>query len=218
MNVLVACEESQRVAMSFWDKGHYAFSCDVLPCSGGHPEYHIQGDALGILNGGDFVTMDGRKHHVDKWDLLIAHPPCTYLTNTGNRWFNELKYGESAIERKRLREEAAIFFMKFAKANVEHIAVENPIGYMSTHYKKPDQIIQPYEFGEPERKATCLWLKNLPLLTPTNIVKPNIVVLPSGKTDSMLHYSTFRLNKSERSRIRSQTFWGVAKAMADQWG
>ena len=199
MNVLVACEESQRVAMSFRDKGHYAFSCDVLPCSGGHPEYHIQGDALGILNGGDFVTMDGRKHHVDKWDLLIAHPPCTYLTNTGNRWFNE-------------------FFMKFAKANVEHIAVENPIGYMSTHYKKPDQIIQPYEFGEPERKATCLWLKNLPLLTPTNIVKPNIVVLPSGKTDSMLHYSTFRLNKSERSRIRSQTFWGVAKAMADQWG
>lgn len=218
MNVLVACEESQRVAMSFRDKGHYAFSCDVLPCSGGHPEYHIQGDALGILNGGDFVTMDGRKHHVDKWDLLIAHPPCTYLTNTGNRWFNKLKYGESAIERKRLREKAAIFFMKFAKANVEHIAVENPIGYMSTHYKKPDQIIQPYEFGEPERKATCLWLKNLPLLTPTNIVKPNIVVLPSGKTDSMLHYSTFRLNKSERSRIRSQTFWGVAKAMADQWG
>lgn len=218
MNVLVACEESQRVAMSFRDKGHYAFSCDVLPCSGGHPEYHIQGNALEILNGGDFVTMDGRKHHVDKWDLLIAHPPCTYLTNTGNRWFDELKYGESAIERKMLREEAAIFFMKFAKANVEHIAVENPIGYMSTHYKKPDQIIQPYEFGEPERKATCLWLKNLPLLTPTNIVKPNIVVLPSGKTDSMLHYSTFRLNKSERSRIRSQTFWGVAKAMADQWG
>lgn len=218
MNVLVACEESQRVAMSFRDKGHYAFSCDVLPCSGGHPEYHIQGDALKILNGGDFVTMDGRRHHVDKWDLLIAHPPCTYLTNTGNRWFNELKYGENAINRKKLREEAAIFFMKFTEANAERIAIENPIGYMSTYYRKPDQIIQPYEFGEPERKATCLWLKNLRLLTPTNIVKPNIVVLPSGKTDSMLHYSTFRLNKSERSRIRSQTFWGVAKAMADQWG
>ena len=218
MNVLVACEESQRVAMSFRDKGHYAFSCDVLPCSGGHPEYHIQGDALKILNGGDFVTMDGRRHHVDKWDLLIAHPPCTYLTNTGNRWFNELKYGENAINRKKLREEAAIFFMKFTEANAERIAIENPIGYMSTYYRKPDQIIQPYEFGEPERKATCLWLKNLRLLTPTNIVKPNLVVLPSGKTDSMLHYSTFRLNKSERSRIRSQTFWGVAKAMADQWG
>lgn len=218
MNVLVACEESQRVAMSFRDKGHYAFSCDVLPCSGGHPEYHIQGDALKILNGGDFVTMDGRKHHVDKWDLLIAHPPCTYLTNTGNRWFNEARYGENAINRKKLRGEAAIFFMKFAEANAEHIAVENPIGYMSTYYRKPNQIIQPYEFGEPERKATCLWLKNLPLLTPTNIVKPNIVVLPSGKTDSMLHYSTFKLNKSERSRIRSQTFWGVARAMADQWG
>lgn len=218
MNVLVACEESQRVAMSFRDKGHYAFSCDVLPCSGGHPEYHIQGDALEILNGGDFVTMDGRKHHVDKWDLLIAHPPCTYLTNSGNRWFNELKYGEEAINRKKLREEAATFFMNFVKAPAEHIAIENPIGYMSAIYRKPDQIIQPYEFGEPERKATCLWLKNLPLLTPTNIVKPNIVVLPSGKTDSMLHYSTFRLNKSERSKIRSQTFWGVAKAMADQWG
>lgn len=218
MNVLVACEESQRVTMSFRDKGHYAFSCDILPCSGGHPEYHIQGDALEILNGGDFVTMDGRKHHVDKWDLLIAHPPCTYLTNTGNRWFNEERYGENARNRKRFREDAAKFFMKFAEANVEHIAIENPIGYISTYYRKPDQIIQPYEFGEPERKATCLWLKNLTLLTPTNIVKPNIVVLPSGKTDSMLHYSTFRLNKSERSRIRSQTFWGVAKAMADQWG
>lgn len=217
MNVLVACEESQRVAMSFRHKGHYAFSCDILRCSGGHPEYHIRDDVLKILNGDNFVTMDGIKHHFDKWDLIIAHPPCTYLTNTGNRWFNELKYGEKATERKLLRQEAALFFMEFTKANAEHIAIENPIGYMSTYYRKPDQIIQPYEFGEPERKATCLWLKNLPLLTPTKIVKPDIVVLPSGKTMSRLHYETFRIEKEERSRVRSQTFWGVAEAMANQW-
>lgn len=218
MKVLVACEESQRVCTAFREKGHEAYSCDLQPCSGGHPEWHIKGDALTILNGGHFMTESGKQQYIDKWDLIIAHPPCTYLTNTGNRWFNELKYGEDAINRKKLREEAVIFFMKFAEANVEHIAIENPIGYMSTHYRKPSQIIQPYEFGEPERKATCLWLKNLPLLTPTNIVKPNIVVLPSGKTMSKLHYDTFKLEKSERSRIRSQTFWGVARAMAEQWG
>lgn len=218
MKVLVACEESQRVAMSFRDKGHYAFSCDILPCSGGHPEYHIQDNVLKTLDGGDFVTADGKKHHVDKWDLIIAHPPCTYLTNTGNRWFNVSKYGQKAVKRGELRREAALFFMEFAFANAEHIAIENPIGYMSTYYRKPDQIIQPYEFGEPERKATCLWLKNLPLLTPTNIVYPNIIVLHSGKTMSKLHYDTFTLEKTERSRIRSQTFWGVARAMANQWG
>ena len=218
MNVLVACEESQRVAISFRNKGHYAFSCDILRCSGGHPEYHIRDDVLKILNGGDFVTMDGRKHNVGRWDLIIAHPPCTYLTNAGNRYFNTSKYGEKAINRKLLRQEAALFFMKFTKANAEHIAIENPIGYMSTYYRKPDQIIQPYEFGEPERKATCLWLKNLPLLIPTKIVKPDIIVLSSGRTDSRLHYETFRMEKEERSRVRSRTFWGVATAMADQWG
>lgn len=218
MNVLIACEESQRVAMSFRDKGHYAFSCDILRCSGGHPEYHIRDDVLKILNGGVFVTMDGQKHNVDRWDLIIAHPPCTYLKNAGNRYFNASKYGEKAINRKLLRREAALFFMEFIKANAEHIAIENPIGYMSTYYRKPDQIIQPYEFGEPERKATCLWLKNLPLLIPTKIVKPDIIVLSSGRTDSRLHYETFRMEKEERSRVRSQTFWGVARAMADQWG
>lgn len=218
MNVLVACEESQRVTISFRNKGHYAFSCDILRCSGGHPEYHIRDDVLKILNGGDFVTMDGRKHNVGRWDLIIAHPPCTYLTNAGNRYFNTSKYGEKAINRKLLRQEAALFFMEFTKANAKHIAIENPIGYMSTYYRKPDQIIQPYEFGEPERKATCLWLKNLPLLIPTKIVKPDIIVLSSGRTDSRLHYETFRMEKEERSRVRSQTFWGVATAMADQWG
>lgn len=218
MKVLVACEESQRVTLCFRARGHIAYSCDILPCSGFHPEWHIKGDALMILNGGHFVTESGKEEYINKWDLIIAHPPCTYLTNTGNRWFNELKYGEDAINRKKLREEAAIFFMNFVKAPAEHIAIENPIGYMSTYYRKPDQIIQPYEFGVRERKATCLWLKNLPLLTPTNIVEPNIVVLPSGKTMSKLHYDTFRLEKSERSRIRSQTFWGVARAMAEQWG
>ena len=218
MKVLVACEESQRVTLCFRARGHIAYSCDILPCSGTHPEWHIKGDALTILNAGHFVTESGKEQYIDKWDLIIAHPPCTYLTNTGNRWFNEAKYGERAVERKKLREEAAIFFMKFAEANVEHIAIENPIGYMSTYYRKPDQIIQPYEFGVRERKATCLWLKNLPLLMPTNIVEPIIVNLPSGKTMSKLHYDTFRLPKAERSRIRSKTFWGVARAMAEQWG
>ena len=220
MKVLVACEESQRVCTAFREKGHEAYSCDLQPCSGGHPEWHIMQDAIPLLDGRcNFKTMDGIEHSINgKWDLIIAHPPCTYLTNTGNRWFNELKYGEKAINRKKLREEAAIFFMKFVEAKAEHIAIENPIGYMSTYYRKPDQIIQPYEFGVRERKATCLWLKNLPLLTPTNIVEPNIVVLPSGKTMSKLHYDTFRREKSERSRIRSQTFWGVARAMAVQWG
>lgn len=218
MKVLVACEESQRVTICFRARGHIAYSCDILPCSGLHPEWHIKADVLTVLSGGRFVTESGKEEYIEKWDLIIAHPPCTYLTNTGNRWFNELKYGKDAINRKKLREEAAIFFMNFVKAPAEHIAIENPIGYMSAYYRKPSQIIQPYEFGEPERKATCLWLKNLPLLTPTNIVKPNIVVLPSGKTMSRLHYETFRLEKSERSRIRSQTFWGVARAMAEQWG
>lgn len=218
MKVLVACEESQRVATCFIARGHIAYSCDILSCSGLYPGCHIKGDALTILNGGHFVTEDGKQQYIDKWDLIIAHPPCTYLTKTGNRWFNEAKYGESAITRKRLREEAAIFFMNFVKASADHIAIENPIGYMSTYYRKPDQIIQPYWFGEPERKATCLWLKNLPLLTPTNIVEPTIVDLPGGKTMSKLHYDTFSLPRDKRSKIRSRTFWGVARAMAEQWG
>ena len=159
MKVLIACEESQEVCKAFRAKGHEAYSCDIQEPSGGHPEWHILGDALKALEGGQVVTMDGVTHDVGKWDLLIAHPPCTYLSVTGNRWFNVDKYGEKARRRINNREEAANFFMSFVNANVERIAVENPIGYMSTHYKKPTQIIHPYMFGDPERKATCLWLR-----------------------------------------------------------
>ena len=221
MNILIACEESQRVCIAFRDKGHNAFSCDILSCSGGHPEWHICGDVLPLLNGNCvFRTMDGVKHRIDaKWDLLIAHPPCTYLTVTGNRWFNEERYGEKARRRKELRNDAADFFMSFINADVDKIAVENPIGYMSTAYQKPSQIIHPYMFGDPARKATCLWLKGLPKLTPTNIVEPDIIHYQNGNgTDNPWHMETMKLPAKERAKARSKTFPGIAKAMAEQWG
>lgn len=205
MKVLVACEESQRVTMAFRELGHEAFSCDIEPCSGGHPEWHIQDDALLVINEG--------------WDLIVAHPPCTYLTVTGNRWFNVERYGEKAIKRHRLREEAAQFFMAFINADCERIAVENPIGYMSSTFRKPDQIIHPYMFGDPERKATCLWLKGLPLLEATNAVEPEIIKYKNGKgTDSRWHMETMKLPPKERAKERSKTFPGIARAMANQWG
>lgn len=205
MKVLVACEESQRVTMAFRELGHEAFSCDIEPCSGGHPEWHIQDDALLVINEG--------------WGLIVAHPPCTYLTVTGNRWFNVERYGEKAIKHHRLREEAAQFFMAFINADCERIAVENPIGYMSSTFRKPDQIIHPYMFGDPERKATCLWLKGLPLLEATNVVEPEIIKYKNGRgTDSRWHMETMKLPPKERAKERSKTFPGIARAMANQWG
>ena len=221
MKVLIACEESQRVCEAFRTKGHEAYSCDIIECSGGHPEWHIMGDVLPLINGFcEFETMDGAKHSINsKWDILIAHPPCTYLTVTGNRWFNIEKYGEAAVKRHKDREEAAEFFMMLAGADCEHIAIENPIGYMSTFWRKPDQIIQPYQYGHPARKATCLWLKGLPKLVPTEIVEPEIIVYKNGKgTDNPWHMNTMKLPKDERARERSKTFPGIAKAMAEQWG
>lgn len=204
MRVLVACEESQRVCIAFREKGHEAYSCDILECSGGHPEWHIQDDVL---------------KHLEGWDLIIAHPPCTYLTVTGNRWFNIDRYGEKAIQRHHLKKEAIAFFMKLINAPCEKIAVENPVGAMSSEYKKPDQIIQPYEYGHPMTKKTCLWLKNLPLLQPTNIVKPKYVICADGKRYSKVHVETFSIkDPQERARVRSKTFEGIAKAMAEQWG
>lgn len=164
-------------------------------------------------------TMDGQTHDVGKWDLVIAHPPCTYLTVTGNRWFNVERYGEKAIQRLADREEAASFFMQFVNADCEHIAIENPVGYMSTAYRKPDQIIQPYYFGNPARKATCLWLKGLEPLEPTNIVEPVVIKYKNGKgTDNPWHMETMKLPPTERAKARSKTFPGIAEAMADQWG
>lgn len=221
MKVLVACEESQRVCIAFRNKGHEAYSCDIIECSGGHPEWHIQWDVLPLLNGNcSFLTADGQLHRIDgKWNLIIAHPPCTYLTVTGNRWFNEERYGEAARQRKRDREEAVRFFMAFANADCEKIAIENPIGHMSTAWRKPDQVIHPYMFGDPARKGTCLWLKGLTPLKPTKVVEPEIIAYKNGKgTDNPWHMDTMKLPPDERAKARSKTFPGIAQAMADQWG
>ena len=205
MRVLVACEESQTVCKAFRERGHEAYSCDILPCSGGHPEWHIQGDVSPLLD--------------EYWDLIIAHPPCTYLTVTGNRWFNEEKYGDKARQRKKLREEAIDFFMQFVNTPCSKIAIENPVGIISSVYKKPTQIIQPYEFGEPYEKKTCLWLKGLPKLKPTKIVQPEKrVTFASGKSMPAWYADAWHLPKEERARVRSKTFEGIAKAMAEQWG
>lgn len=223
MNILVACEESQRVCKAFRDKGHNAFSCDLLPPSGDMPQYHIQGDVLPLLNGNcSFKTLDGEEHYIQgKWDFILAFPPCTYLTSAGNRWFNEERYGDKARERKKLREEAAQFFMAFVNADCEKIVIENPVGYMNKQYRKPDQIIQPYQFGTPISKKTCLWLKGVAPLKPSDIVSPEedtFIYASTGKKDSKFRLETLHMNKEARARERSKTFIGVANAMANQWG
>lgn len=204
MRILVACEESQAVTKELRRLGHEAYSCDIQECSGGRPEWHIKGDAL------ELIKM--------KWDMIIAHPPCTYLAVTGNRWFDVERYGEKARQRYKERQEAVDFFMAFANADCERIAIENPIGVMSTMYKKPSQIIHPYMFGDPARKATCLWLKGLKPLDPTNIVEPEVIRYKNGKgTDSPWHMETMSLPPAERAKARSKTFQGIARAMAEQW-
>lgn len=221
MKVLVACEESQRVCKSFREKGHEAYSCDILKSSGGFPQFHIKGDVIPILNGNCiFYTEDHRIHYIEgNWDLIIAHPPCTYLTVTGNRWFNIEKYGEKAIQRNKYKIQAIEFFMKIVNAECNKIAIENPIGFMNTFYRKPDQIIQPYMFGDPYEKRTCLWLKNLNLLLPDNIVTvPERTKFNSGKTMPKWYADLWKLSKEERAKERSKTFPGIARAMAEQWG
>ena len=205
MNVLVACEESQRVCNAFRERGHNAFSCDIQPCSGEHPEWHLQQDVLPLLK--------------EKWDMIIAFPPCTYLTVTGNRWFNIDRYGEKAIQRHKDRKEAIDFFMAFANADCERIAIENPVGIMSSEWRKPNQIINPWQFGDAFEKKTCLWLKGLPELTPTNIVEiPPRKKFDSGKSMPSWYAEAWHLPKEERAKLRSKTFPGIARAMASQWG
>lgn len=153
-----------------------------------------------------------------KFDLMIAHPPCTYLTVTGNRWFNVDKYGDKAIQRAKNREGAIEFFTKLCNVDIEYIAVENPVGVMSSIYRKPEQIIQPYVFGDEARKTTCLWLKNLPKLTPTKIVSQGeSVEFASGKRMPKWYADAFKLSPSERQKERSKTFQGIADALAKQW-
>lgn len=221
MRILLACEESQAVTIELRKLGHEAYSCDIIPCSGGHPEWHIRWDALAIINGNcTFLTEDCELHHIDsEWDMIIAFPPCTYLTVTGNRWFNVDRYGEKAIQRQKDREDAIKFFMAFANADCQRIAIENPVGIMSSTWRKPNQIVNPYEFGDPFEKKTCLWLKGLPELQPTNIVEvPPRKQFDSGKSMPSWYAELWHLPKEERAKMRSKTFPGIAKAMAEQWG
>lgn len=202
MKILVACEESQAVTIELRRLGHEAYSCDIEPCSGGHPEWHLQQDVLPLLR--------------EKWGMIIAFPPCTYLTCTGNKWFKP-EYESRFPTRKQDRESAKEFFIEIANANSQKIAIENPVGIMSTVWRKPDQIIQPYQFGHAEKKTTCLWLKNLPLLNPTNNVEPIIYQCKSGAREPKWHMETIGLPAHERSKARSKTFHGIAVAMAEQW-
>lgn len=205
MKILVACEESQAVTKEFRRLGHEAYSCDIEPCSGGYPEWHLQQDVTELLN--------------QKWDMILAFPPCTYLTVTGNRWFNVQRYGEKAIQRIKDRKEAIKFFMMFANADCEKVVIENPVGIMSTEWRKPDQIIQPYEFSDPYEKKTCLWIKGLPKLIPVNQVEPPPrTQFESGKSMPTWYAEAWKLPKEERAKLRSKTFPGIAKAMAEQWG
>ena len=232
MRVLVACEESQRVTTELRKLGHSAYSCDLVACSGGFPEWHIQGDVLPLLNGDcSFSTMDGKSHKISgKWDMIIAFPPCTYLTNAGTRHFSpRCNPPEKIAARLKLRENAVDFFLKFVNADCERIAIENPVGYMSNHFKKPTQIIEPYFFAESTEdseiyvtKRTCLWLKGLPKLKPTNdLPRPapyRKYVNMHGKVKGVCWCMNISgANQTERAKRRSKTFMGVAKAMANQW-
>ena len=216
MKILVACEESQAVTKELRRLGHEAYSCDIIECSGGHPEWHIMRDVIPLLKtevimvieedgredwvfGHEFRTMDGKFHEVfNGWDMIIAFPPCTDLAASGARHF--------AAKRTDGRQQRSIeFFMAFAEAECPRVAIENPVGIMSTIFRKPDQIIQPWQFGHGETKATCLWLKGLPALKPTQVVE--------GREQRI-----WRMPPSaERAKLRSKTYPGIARAMAEQW-
>jgi site-specific DNA-cytosine methylase len=203
MNILVACEESQSVTKELRKLGHEAFSCDLLPCSGGHPEWHIQKDVFKVINKG--------------WDMMLAFPPCTDLSVSGARHFKRKRADGS-------QQKSIKFFMDLANAPIKKIALENPIGIMSTEWKKPEQIIQPWMFGDKAQKSTCLWLKNLPELIPTDIVEKGEFFEFTSKKGikkrmPMWYYKALQKAKTpaERRTLRSKTFKGIAKAMADQW-
>ena len=222
MNVLVACEESQRVCISFREKGHNAFSCDIQECSGGRPEWHIQGDALlylsPVFDNIRFVTMDGKLHSIFKWDLIIAHPPCTFLSNAGAVRLYPRK-GVLNQERYEQGLNAKAFFMAFYNADCERICIENPIPSKVFDMPPYTQIIQPYQFGEPYSKKTCLWLKGLPQLQQTEICenfKPFVSCGTSANKGNPEKAGFSRAGGAQK--IRSKTFWGIARAMAEQWG
>ena len=220
INILVACEESQRVCEAFRKLGGKAYSCDIIECSGSHPEWHIMQDAVPLLNGGcSFKTMDGVEHSIDgKWDLIIAHPPCTYLTNAGACRMYPQK-GKIDTNRFAKAMDAKKFFMAFLNAECEKICIENPMPLSVIELPKKTQVIQPYEFGHPYTKKTYLWLKGLPNLVPTNIVEP-VGPYVCGNSEIWKKQAAKGVvyGKEKSAKHRSKTFEGIARAMAEQWG
>ena len=217
MRVLIACEESQATTKAFRKLGHEAFSCDLLPCSGGHPEWHFQCDIFEVIN--------------QEWDLMVAHPPCTFLTGSGVQWLSNPEDRALPFEERRPhpkypnRRQDMLDSVEFVKAlynaPIKHIAIENLVGLLSSRWMKPNQIVQPYMFGDEATKSTCLWLKNLPLLVPTNIVaKGERTIFASGKSHPKWYADALKnaKTKEERQTLRSKTFEGMAMAFAEQWG
>ena len=202
MRILIACEESQAVCIAFRQKGHEAYSCDIIDCSGGHPEWHIKTDAM------ELIKM--------RWDMIIAFPPCTYMTKAGA--VRMRVKGEIVPERYQKAMEAKEFFMKFYDADCPKIAIENPVPMKLIGLPPYDQIIQPYQFGHPYSKRTCLWLKGLPPLFATEIINEHTPYVNGGCKDTKGNYRCFQGRKERDPKIRSKTFPGVAKAMAEQWG
>lgn len=202
--ILISCEESQTICKAFRNLGHEAYSNDIMDCSGGHPEWHLKMDVFEAVN------------HME-WDCMIGHPPCTYLTITGNKWFKP-EFKDRFPDRHKQREDAIKFFIDLYNVNISYIALENPVGVMSSRWRKPDQYVQPYEYGDPHSKKTGLWLKGLPKLIPTKIVEPQFHIYKDGRRDPIWHIETLKLPADERSKARSKTFQGIADAIAQQWG
>ena len=203
MKILVACEESQTITKKLRALGHEAYSCDLIDCSGGHPEWHLKEDAILVAN---------REH----WDMMIAHPPCTYLSHAGARWL----YPKGVLNEDRYKKgmDAKVFFMELLNAPIERIAVENPLPSKIYGLPPHTQIIQPYQFGDEAQKKTLLWLKGLPELKYTNLVsKGEMVTYKSGKTKAKWFMDAAKGTKEERARLRSVTFDGIAEAMVNQW-
>jgi hypothetical protein len=231
LNILVACEESQAVTRELRLLGHNAYSCDLLPCSGGHPEWHFNTDVFEVIENKGGTLQNGKKVKIKgNWDIMIAHPPCTYLAVSGAQWYYHPDDKHLPLENRRPhpkypnrakdREEAVDFFIALANAPIDKIVIENPVGIISSRFRKPDQIVQPFMFGDEARKTTCLWLKNLPKLEPTNMVgEGERIYFKSGKSQPKWYSDAFVKSKSheERRTMRSKTFFGMAKAMAEQW-
>jgi hypothetical protein len=239
MKILIGCEESQAVCKEFRRLGHEAFSCDLQECSGGHPEWHFKMDIFKVIKKEGLITQTGNEIFIDSWDMAIFFPTCTYLTVTANGWFKDqpkLKSGALVgAERREARKHAIKFFIDLYNCDIKRVAIENPVGIMSTEFKKPNQVIQPYFFGDQHRKSTCLWLKNLPCLyhnKAPNLFDENITHVDQGESAEWIDSKTGKTKRQpkwyamakrgkelgDRSRERSKTFPGIARAMAEQWG